>query len=84
MQQLLRRYPDDRDSLARAHAILRDGAIYMPAMHRVARSLHQGRFSAVISCIPGRLRQVAQPASSPSATRAWYSRSSRLITIRLS
>ncbi len=49
LQKLLRRYPDDRTNLERAHAILRDDANYAPAMHRVARSLHEGRISAFIS-----------------------------------
>ena len=41
MHKLLRRYPGDAASLARAHELLKDDPNYAPAMHRVAHSLHE-------------------------------------------
>ena len=49
LQKLLRRYPNDRDSLQRAHQRLKGDPSYGPAMHRAAQSLHEGRIRAFIS-----------------------------------
>ena len=49
LDKLLRRYPGDAESLARAHQLLQDEPNYAPAMNRVAHSLHEGRIQAFIS-----------------------------------
>lgn len=49
LKKLLRRYPEAKASLERAHTILRDETNYAAAMHRVAYSLNEGRVEAFIS-----------------------------------
>lgn len=47
--KLLRRHPDDATVLQRAHELLQDDPNYAAAMHRVAKSLHEGCIRVFIS-----------------------------------
>lgn len=47
--KLLRRHPDDATVLQGAHELLQDDPNYAAAMHRVAKTLHDGRIRVFIS-----------------------------------